>query len=98
MPPQSPGAGLLVAPSPFVSPPALSSLRLVNTTGSAAVPAATNDPLTVSAAPLPPLQPKALVFALTTVPVSAVTVTPLAIASVQLAPQALLASSQGAGC
>src|SRR3954462_727976 len=44
MPPQSPATGELASPSPLVSPPTESSLRLVNTTGSAAGPLTTKDP------------------------------------------------------
>jgi hypothetical protein len=47
MPPQSPAAGLVALPSPFVSPPTESSRSDVSLTGDVAVPDATNDPRTV---------------------------------------------------
>src|SRR5687767_14486385 len=46
MPPQSPFAGPVRLPSPFVSPPTESSRHEVRVTGDAAVPVALSDPWT----------------------------------------------------
>ena len=47
MPFQSPVCAVVAVLSPLVSPPAVSSRQLVNTTGAVAVPATTRDPFTV---------------------------------------------------
>src|SRR4051794_40562941 len=44
IPDQSPAAGVVVAPSPLVSPPIVSSRSEVNVIGCVAVPLAINDP------------------------------------------------------
>ena len=69
IPYQSPTAGIVVTPSPLVSPAAKSSLKLVKTTAPSVVPAAIRPPAT---------EKLALGRTLTTTPACTVRVTPAA--------------------
>ena len=75
MPSQSPAAGELALPSPLVSPPTVSSASEVKVTGLAAVPLTSRVPSTVRVAEA---------LALTTTPLSIVSVTPSGIVRSQV--------------